>query len=163
MVQVTAAEEPLFGVTVNCEVNELIVVFSAMFEKVMENVYCWAAPGSPVIAVPLFVLTEFAVYEEGSTKPMPFVPVKAKVSLDELEVPVIVRVPPVFSTAAVAEEKLTKSVLPDWMMWRVLFSTLEAEKVASVSLCKRPVCSDALQDTVSLPLPLVLFGFTQDA
>ncbi len=61
MVQVTAAEEPLFGVTVNCEVSELMLVFSAMLLNVMEKAYCWDAPGSPVIAVPLFVLTEFAV------------------------------------------------------------------------------------------------------
>lgn len=61
MVQVTAAEEPLFGVTVSCEVSEEMLVFSAMSENVMEKAYCWAAPGSPVIAEPLFVLTEFAV------------------------------------------------------------------------------------------------------
>ena len=61
MVQVTAAEEPLFGVTVNCEVLELMVVFSAISLNVMLNVYCCDAPGSPEIAVPLFVFTEFAL------------------------------------------------------------------------------------------------------
>lgn len=61
MVQVTAAEEPLLGVTVNCEVLDEIVVFSSIPVKVMLNVYCCDAPGSPVIAVPLFVFTEFAV------------------------------------------------------------------------------------------------------
>lgn len=110
-----------------------------MFENVIEKAYCWAAPGSPVIAVPLFVLTEFAVYEEGSTKPMPFVPVRAKVNLDELEVPVMVRVPPVLSTAAVAESKLTNSVLPDWIIVKVLLSTPDAAKVAVVCLASRPV------------------------
>ena len=155
MVQVTAAEEPLFGVTVSCEVRESMLVFSAIFVKVIEKAYCWAAPGSPVIAVPLFVLTEFAVYEEGSTKPMPFVPVRAKVSLDELEVPVMVKVPPVLSTAAVAESKLTNSVLPDWIIVKVLLSTPDAAKVAVVCLASRPVCADADHDTVSFPLPLV--------
>ena len=61
MLQVTAALLPLFGVTVNCEVLDEIVVFSPMFEKVMLNAYCCDAPGSPVIAAPLLVLTEFAV------------------------------------------------------------------------------------------------------
>ena len=161
MVQVTAAELPLFGVPVNCEVSELMLVFSAMLENVMEKAYCWAAPGSPVIAVPLFVLTELAVYEEGSTKPMPFVPVRAKVNLDELEVPVMVKVPPDFPTAAVTSSKLTNSVLPDWIMVRVLLSTPDAAKVAVVCLASRPVCAEADQETVSLPLPLVLFGLAQ--
>jgi len=61
MLQVTAALLPLFGVTVNCEVLELMVVFSPIPVKVMLNAYCCDAPGSPVIAAPLFVLTEFAV------------------------------------------------------------------------------------------------------
>ena len=139
MVQVCAAEEPLFGVTVNCEVNASIVVFSAMFVKVMENTYSCAAPGSPEMAVPLLVSTEFALYFAGSVRPMPFVPVRANVSLDELDLPVMVRVPPVLSTAAVAESKLTNSVLPDWMIVRVLLSTPEAEKEAVVCRASRPV------------------------
>lgn len=61
MLQVAAAELPLLGVTVNCEVCDEIVVFSPILLNVMLNAYCCDAPGSPVIAVPLFVLTEFAV------------------------------------------------------------------------------------------------------
>ena len=163
MVQTTAAELPLLGVTVNCEVFDEIVVFSSILEKVIENAYCWAAPGSPVIAVPLFVLTEFAVYEEGSTNPIPFVPVRAKVNLDELEVPVIVRVPPDFPTAAVVSSKLTNSVFPDWIIVKVLLSTPDAAKVAVVCLASRPVWAVADHDTVSFPLPLVLFGLAHDA
>lgn len=94
---------------------------------------------------------------------MPFVPVRAKVSFDELDVPVMVRVPPALSTAAVAESKLTNSVLPDWMMVRVLLSTPDAAKVAVVCLASRPVCAEADHDTVSLPLPLVLLGLAHDA
>lgn len=51
----------LFVVTVICEVRALMEVFSAIFVKVMEKEYCCAAPGSPVMAAPLFVLTELAV------------------------------------------------------------------------------------------------------
>ena len=54
------AAVPLLGVTVNCEVREEIVVFSAMFVKVMENENSASAPGSPVIATPLLVETELA-------------------------------------------------------------------------------------------------------
>ena len=94
---------------------------------------------------------------------MPFVPVRVKVSLVELEAPVMVRVPPALSTVAVADEKLTNSVLPDWIIVKVLSSTFDAENFAVVVLCSRPVCSEALQETVSLPLPLVLLGEAQDA
>lgn len=94
---------------------------------------------------------------------MPFVPVRAKVSLDELEVPVMVKVPPVLSTAAVAESKLTNSVFPDWIIVKVLLSTPDAAKVAVVCLASRPVWADADHDTVSFPLPLVLFGLAHDA
>lgn len=94
---------------------------------------------------------------------MPFVPVRAKVSFDELEVPVIVKVPPALSTAAVAESKLTNSVLPDWIIVRVLLSTPDAAKVAVVCLASRPVWAVADQETVSFPLPLVLFGLAQEA
>ena len=60
-VMLQTAAVPLFGVTVICEVSELTVVFAEIFEMVMENEYACVAPGSPVIAAPLFVLTEFAV------------------------------------------------------------------------------------------------------
>lgn len=93
---------------------------------------------------------------------MPFVPVSEKVSFDELEVPDTVTVPPVFPTVAVSEMS-TNSVLPDWMMVSVLLSTPDAEKVAVVVLEERPVCVEPVQDTVSLPLPLVLFGVAHDA
>ena len=93
---------------------------------------------------------------------MLFVPVSEKVSLDELVVPEIVTLPPAFATEAV-ESIVTNSALPAWMMVRVLLSTPEAEKVAVVCLAVRPVLADALHDTVSLPLPLVLLGSTQEA
>jgi hypothetical protein len=82
--------------------------------------------------------------------------------LDEFEVPEMVMVPPVLSTVAVSEMS-TNSVLPAWMMVKVLLSTPEAAKVAVVVLESRPVCSDPVQETVSFPLPLTLLGFTQDA
>ena len=94
---------------------------------------------------------------------MPFVPVKANVNLDELEVPVMVKVPPDFPTAAVVSSKLTNSVLPDWIIVKVLLYTPDAAKVAVVCLASRPVCADADHDTVSFPLPLVLFGLAHDA
>lgn len=115
-----------------------MVVFSAMSVKVMLKVYCCAAPGSPEIAVPLFVCTEFAVYLVGRTSPIPFVPVKAKVSLDELEVPVMVTEPPDLVTAAVGS-MLTNSARPACTMVSVFESTPEAEKVAVVVLDSRPV------------------------
>jgi hypothetical protein len=43
------------------------------------------------------------------------------------------------STAAVADVKLTNSVLPDWITVSVLLSTPDAEKVAVVVLASRPV------------------------
>ena len=91
---------------------------------------------------------------------MLLLPVSENVSLLELLLPVMVSVPPLLLTEAVAESKLTNSVFPDWM---IVSSgdgdTPDAEKVARVCLARRPVCSDADHDTVSFPLPLVLFGF----
>lgn len=89
------------------------MVFSGILENVILNTNSAVAPGSPTMDVSLFVLTEFALYWAGRTSPIPFVPVKAKVNFEELDLPVIVNVPPVFETDAVAESKLTNSVLPD--------------------------------------------------
>lgn len=55
------ADVALFAVTVICDTSEEIDVFSAILVNVMLKAYCWVAPGSPVIAEPLFVLTELAV------------------------------------------------------------------------------------------------------
>ena len=115
----------LLVVTVNCEVLLPVVPLAGMLEKVIEKAYCWTAPGSPVMAAPLLVFTELAMYTVGRTRPMPFVPVKVKVNLAEFDVPVIVRVPPSLPTAA-ASSISTNSVLPAWMMVRVLLSTPEA-------------------------------------
>lgn len=152
----------LFAVTVSCDVSELTVVFAAMLVKVILNVYSYDAPGSPVIAAPLFVLTEFAVYVDGRTKPIPLVPVSENVSFDEFDVPDIVTEPPVFATDAVAAID-TNSVFPDYVMVSVFDSTPDAENVAVVVLAVLPVYGVPVQETVSLPLPLVLLGVTHDA
>lgn len=59
MVQVSVF--PALSVTVSCEVNSETPVFAPMLVKVIENEYCCVAPGSPLMAAPLLVLTEFAV------------------------------------------------------------------------------------------------------
>ena len=60
-VMLQTAAVPLFGVTVICEVFELVLVFAAILVIVMEKLYAELAPGSPEMAEPLLVLTEFAV------------------------------------------------------------------------------------------------------
>ena len=50
----------LFVFTVSWEYRAEIVVFSPIPVKVMEKAYSCVAPGSPVMAAPLFVVTEFA-------------------------------------------------------------------------------------------------------
>ena len=90
------------------------------------------------------------------------VPVSENVSLDEFEVPLMVTVPPVLATVAVSDMS-TNSALPAWMMVSTLDSTPDAEKVAVVCLEDRPVCAEPVQETVSLPEPLVLLGSTHDA
>ena len=92
-----------------------------------------------MIAVPLFVATELAVYDVGRVSPIPFVPVSEKVSLEELDVPVMVREPPDLATEAVELSKEANSVFPACMIVRVLDSTPDAEKVAVVCLEDRPV------------------------
>lgn len=156
------AAVPLFGVTVNCEIKDSIDVFSGISVNVMEKGNSCSAPGSPVMAAPLFVWTEFARYLVGRTRPMPFVPVKANVNFDELVVPEIVTDPPPFATDAVGSI-VTNSALPACMMVRVFDSTPEAENIAVVCLAVRPVRTDPVHDTVSSPLPLVLLGVTHDA
>ena len=160
MVQVSVW--PALSVTVNCAVRAVTPELAPMLVNVMLNAYSCVAPGSPVIEAPLVVLTELAVYEAGSVNPMLSVPVSENVNLDELEVPEIVTVPPVFATVAVLS-KSTNSVLPAWIMVRVFDSTPEAEKVAVVVRELRPVCVEPVHDTVSLPLPLVLLGVAHDA
>jgi hypothetical protein len=113
------------------------------------------------MAAPLFVATELARYEDGRTSPMLLFPVREKVSFDEFERPVIVTVPPFFETAA-AESIVTNSALPAWMIVRTFVATPDAEKFAVVCLAVRPVLSEALQETVSFPLPLTLLGFTHE-
>ena len=93
---------------------------------------------------------------------MPFVPVKVKVNLEELDVPEMVTVPPALATDAVSSIA-TNSVFPACMMVRVLNSTPEAAKVAVVVREDRPVCAEPVQETVSFPFPLTLLGVTQDA
>lgn len=107
------AELPAASVTVNWDNNDSIVVFSGILENVILNAYSAVAPGSPTMDAPLFVLTEFALYWDGRTSPIPLFPVNANVNFDELDLPVIVNVPPVLETVAVAESKLTNSGLPD--------------------------------------------------
>lgn len=156
------AAVPLFGVTVICEVLVFIDVFSPMLDIVMENAYFAVAPGSPVIAAPLLVLTEFAVYVEGRLIPILSVPVSVNVSFDEFEYPDIVTLPPVLGTVAV-ESIVTNSDAPDCTIVRVFDSTPDAENVAVVVLAERPVCSEPVHETVSFPEPLVLLGVTHDA
>lgn len=156
------AAVPLFGVTVICDVLDDVLELAEIFEMVILNAYCADAPGSPEIAAPLFVDTELAVYDEGNEIPILSVPVSVNVSLEEFDVPEIVTEPPVFATVAV-ESIVTNSVFPDWVTERVFESTPEAENVAVVVLAVRPVCSEALNDTVSFPLPLVFDGFNHDA
>lgn len=95
--------------------------------------------------------------------PILSVPVSVNVSLDELEVPVMVTEPPVFATVAVAFVNDTNSDAPDCVMESVFDSTPDAENVAVVVRAVLPVCSVADHDTVSLPLPEVLLGVTHDA
>lgn len=110
----------------------------------------------------MFVSTEFATYTVGRERPMPLVPVSENVSLELFDVPVIVRVPPLWATAAVSS-MFTNSAAPAWLMVSVLLSTPDAEKVAVVERAVRPVWLLPVQATVSLPLPDVLLGVTHDA
>lgn len=82
-----------------CFVSESIEVFSGTVNAML-NVNSCVAPGSPVMAAPLFVCVPPAVYLEGRVIARSPVP-SEKVSLLELDVPVIVTVPPAF--VAVAE------------------------------------------------------------
>ena len=136
-----------------------MLVLAGMFVKVMEKANCAVAPGSPVIAAPLFTDTPLAVYDEGSVSPMLSVPVSAKVSLLLFEVPDIVSVPPFFPTEAVSS-MVANSAFADCMIVSVLLSTPEALNVADVCRATRPVCTAPSHDTVSLPLPLTLLGVT---
>ena len=80
----------------------------------MLHAYSCVAPGSPVIASPLLVVVPAAVYVEGMVRPMLSVPLE-NVSAAELEVPLRVSVPPVFSDAALALSNVPNSGFPVWL------------------------------------------------
>lgn len=126
----------------------------------IEKVYSCVAPGSPVMAAPLFVEIPAAVYDVGSVRESVPVP-KLNVSLEELLVPVIVTVPPVLPEEAV-DWMAEVSGLPCWRTVRSTSSQLAAFQVTVVEREFLPVLLDnADMLTVSFPLPLVFDGCNQ--
>ena len=160
-VMVQVASLPALSVTTSCFVFALIVPLAGILLKAMEKLYSAVAPGSPVIAAPLFVDALFAVYELGSVTERFPVP-SENVSFDEFDVPVMVRVEtPLFATDFVLS-MVTNSGFPLWFTVRVTSATPVAVKVTVVERALRPVLLlPAVTLTVSLPEPLVLLGVSQ--
>ena len=157
---VQVAVAPPLSVTIICFDNDAMLVFSPTVKAILKANSC-VAPGSPEIAAPLSVCTPAAVYFAGKVIERSPVP-NVNVSLDELDVPEMVTVPPAFVAVAVACIVVV-SALPACTTVLTTSSQLGAENVMLVERELRPVLL-AFADTftVSFPEPLNLLGVSHE-
>jgi hypothetical protein len=148
----------------SCTLRAWIVGLAPTFEKAIEKGNSCVDPGSPLMAAPLLVATELAVYTLGRVSGSDPPEASEKVSFDEFDVPVMVSVATPALSTLFALSMLTNSGFPACVTTPTTSGQLAAMNVRFVLRALRPVLFEpAVTLTVSLPDPEFLLGTSHEA